>query len=116
MVEQGRPLTPGVAQAAHAQGGGERARHAMTHGVRDRQVQDVASEAVVERVTADVRGRLQPGREREGATLAGERGGEQAALDLSGQGEERAPLAPLEEVGVATVRDDHEAPAGAPSG
>ena len=102
------PSAAGVAQAPDAQGGGQGAGHAVAHRVGDRQVQDVTGQAVVEGVAADRRRRLQPGRQGEGPGLAGERGGQQPALDLRGQGERGAALPPLEEVGVPPVGDHDE--------
>ena len=106
--EEGPAQPPGVAQASHAQGGRQRARHAVTHRVGQRQVEHVAAQAVVEGVAADRRRRLQPPRKGEGPGLAGERRRQQPPLDLRGQGEDGAALPPLEQVGVPPVRDDHE--------
>ena len=68
-------------------------------------MQRVALERKVECVTADLARRLQPGRERELPRFAGERTRQQPMLDLCGKRQRNRPLPPLEEVGVAAVRD-----------
>ena len=60
---------------------------AVADGVGHGRVQHVVVDAVVERVTADVAGRLQPAGEGEVIGGAGERRGQQPALDLGRQGE-----------------------------
>jgi len=70
-------------------------------------VQRVAVQREVERVAADLTGRLQPAGQRELVRLAGERSGEEPPLDLRRERERNGPLAPLEQVGVPAVRNDH---------
>ncbi|CAB4902090.1 unannotated protein [freshwater metagenome] len=96
-----------VAQAAHQQGRQQGRRDVVAHGVGDRHPQLVPVQRPVEGVAAHGRGRFQPARHGELPGLAGEGGGQQPALDLRGQGERRRPLAPLEQVGVPPVGDQH---------
>jgi hypothetical protein len=98
----------GVAQSPHGQRRGQGAGDPVPHGVGEGQVQGLAVDAVVEGVAADAGRRLQPRRERERARLAGVGRGEQAALDLGGEGEPGGPLSPLEHVGVPAAGDQHE--------
>jgi hypothetical protein len=71
-------------------------------------VQQVTFQGVVEGVATIRRGRLEPGRQRELAGLAGGRPRQQAPLDLSAQLETGGPLAPLEQVRVPPVGNDNE--------
>jgi hypothetical protein len=69
-------------------------------------VQRVALQGEVERVFAHIAGRFQPGCERELARLACVGPGQQAMLDLGSQRQRNRALAPGEEVGEPTIRDD----------
>ena len=109
LVQQRRATPPAVAHASHAERRRQRALHAVAHRVCQRQVKDIAPEAVVEGVTAHVVGRFEPTRQRERTRpRTSSDAGNQSSLDLRGEGEVRAPLGPLEEVGVAPIGDDHE--------
>ncbi len=79
----------------------------MAHRVGHRDVQRLPIEREVERVAADLPGRLEPAGQRELIRLAGEGRGQQAALDLGRERQRDGALAPLEEVGVAPVGDHH---------
>jgi hypothetical protein len=70
-------------------------------------MQRVSLEGKIERVTADLAGRLQPGGERELPRLAGKGTGQQAMLDLCRQRQRNRALTPLEQIGVAAVRNHH---------
>ena len=61
----------------------------------------------VEGVTADLARRLQPGGERELPRLAGKSTRQQPMLDLRRQRQRNRALPPLEQIGVAAVRNHH---------
>src|ERR1051325_318434 len=69
-------------------------------------MQRISLQREVEGVTADLTRRLQPGGERELPGLAGKGTGQQPMLDLRRQRQRNRALAPLEQVGVAAVRND----------
>jgi hypothetical protein len=102
------PPPPEAPEAPEAHTGRQRGVHAMTHRIDQRQVQRVTREAVVEGVATDVGGGLQPSCERERCSLTGPGLGKQPLLDLGGEAECPAPLAPLEEIGVPAAGDDDE--------
>ena len=94
-----------VAQSPDEHGREQCGIHRVAHRVGHRQVQRVALERKVERVTADFPRRLQPGRERELARLAGEGARQQPMLDFRRKRQRNRALTPLEQVRVAAVRD-----------
>ena len=81
----------------------------MAHRVGHRDVQRLAIEREIERVVADLAGRLEPSGQRELVRLAGEGCGKQPALNLGRERQWDGALAPLEEIGVAPVGDHHVA-------
>ena len=100
------PGPPRVAERADEHGREHRGVDRVAHRVGHRQMQGVAFDREVERVSADVAGGLQPGRERELPGLARVGAGQQPMLDLGGERQADRALAPLEEVGEAAVGDD----------
>jgi hypothetical protein len=70
-------------------------------------LQRVPLQRKIESVAADLTRRLQPGGERELPGLAGKGTRQQPMLDLRRQRQRYRPLPPLEEVGVAAVRNHH---------
>ena len=98
--------SPRVAQAPDQERGEQRGSDLVAHGVGHREVQHAPLQREVEGVAADVAGRFQPARERELASLAGVGARQQTVLDLGGERKRHRPLAPLEEIGEPTVRDD----------
>ena len=92
------------------QRGEQRGVDLVAHGVGQREVQHVPLQREVERVAADVAGRLQPARERELPGLARVGARQQAVLDLGGERQRHRALAPLEEVGEPAVGDDRRRP------
>jgi hypothetical protein len=70
-------------------------------------MQRVPLQREVERVTADLTRRLQPGGKRELPRLASKGTRQEAMLDLRRQRQRNRALPPLEQVGVAAVRDHH---------
>ena len=109
LLGQRRATAPAVAEAADQQSRQQRRVLRVAHGVGERDVQRVPVEAVVEGVATDVARRLHRAGDGELPGLARQRGRQQPALDLGGQRERRAALAPLEQVGEAPV-DDHHVP------
>jgi hypothetical protein len=107
LVQEAQPAAATVAQAADQQGGQQRRLDLVPHRVGDRQLQRAAVEVVVEGVAADGAGRLEPAGKGELRVFTGVRRGKQSPLDLGGQREGRRALAPLEQISVPAVGDDH---------
>ena len=97
----------GVAQRADHERRQQRGAHGVAHRVGHRDVQRLPIEREVERVAADLPGRLEPAGQRELIRLAGVGRRKQPALDLGRERQRDGALAPLEEVGVAPVGDHH---------
>jgi hypothetical protein len=85
--------------------GQQRGVERVAHGIGHRQVQRVALDAEVERVSPYVAGRLEPPGQSELAGLAGVGAGQQPVLDLRLQGKWQRALPPLVEIREAAVGD-----------
>jgi hypothetical protein len=77
----------------------------VPHGVGDGDVEVLTVDGVVEGVTPDIVGRLEPPGQGEDVGLHGVRRWQEPPLDLRGEGERAIALRPLEQVGVATRGD-----------
>jgi hypothetical protein len=107
LLGQLNPPPPGVAQAPNQHGRQQGGIHRVAHRVGQRHMQRVPLQRKIESVAADLTRRLQPGGERELPGLAGKGTRQQPMLDLRRQRQRYRPLPPLEEVGVAAVRNHH---------
>lgn len=99
------PGPAGAARGVDQQGGHEGGVDVVAHRIRDGQVQGVVVEGVVVGVPGAAVGRYQGGGEGELGGLAGGRGGQELALDLRGEAHRGGALAPVVQVGEATVGD-----------
>jgi hypothetical protein len=106
---------PGVAETADGDRGEEGRLRRVAHSVGDRDVEVLVVDRVVEGVAACIVGGFEPPGDRERSAFGRVRGGEQASLDLGGQGEGDVALCPLEEIGV-TSRDDEDVRQGVRGG
>src|ERR1043166_9071911 len=70
-------------------------------------MQGVSVQRKIEGVTTDLASRLQQGGDRELPGLTSKGSGQQPMLDLRRQGQRYRALSPLEEIGVAAVRNHH---------